>query len=113
MAGLADQPIRNVISNQTQTERSSSSSAASGIVTGMGKGLVGMVTKPIGGAAEFVSQTGQGNFFSPQPNNSLTGLGMLYLITGILHGTGFGMLYLIFNYRHSTQHWFWNAIFND
>ena len=97
MAGLADQPIRNVISNQTQTERSSSSSAASGIVTGMGKGLVGMVTKPIGGAAEFVSQTGQGNLFSPQPNNSLTGLGMLYLI---------------FNYRHSTWYWFWNAIFN-
>ncbi|XP_041362052.1 vacuolar protein sorting-associated protein 13B-like [Gigantopelta aegis] len=71
VAGLADQPIKNVISNQTQTERPTSrSSAATGIVTGMGKGLVGMVMKPIGGAAEFVSQTGQ----------------------GILHGTGLGML---------------------
>ncbi len=33
---------------------------ATGIVTGMGRGLVGAVTKPIGGAADLVSQTGMG-----------------------------------------------------
>lgn len=38
----------------------SRTSTASGLVTGVGKGLVGIFTKPIGGAAEFVSQTGQG-----------------------------------------------------
>ena len=37
-------------------------------MSGVGKGLAGVVTKPIGGAAEFVAQTGsgllQGNFMS-------------------------------------------------
>lgn len=33
---------------------------ASGIVSGLGKGLVGVFTKPIGGAAELLSQTGYG-----------------------------------------------------
>ncbi|XP_060068135.1 intermembrane lipid transfer protein VPS13B-like [Ylistrum balloti] len=61
VAGLADQPIQNIISNQDASERpKSTSAAATGVVTGVGKGLVGAVTKPIGGAAEFVSQTGQG-----------------------------------------------------
>ena len=32
----------------------------SGIVTGVARGLVGVVTKPLGGAAELVAQTGQG-----------------------------------------------------
>ena len=31
-----------------------------GVLKGFGKGLVGMVAKPIGGAMELVSQTGQG-----------------------------------------------------
>ena len=31
-----------------------------GIVTGVARGLVGVVTKPLGGAAELVAQTGQG-----------------------------------------------------
>ncbi|XP_048244061.1 vacuolar protein sorting-associated protein 13B-like isoform X2 [Haliotis rufescens] len=70
VAGLADQPIQSLISH-SQCERPASTSAtATGLVAGMGKGLVGIVTKPIGGAAEFVSQTGQ----------------------GILHGTGLGNL---------------------
>ena len=34
--------------------------AASGVITGVGKGLIGVVTKPLGGAMELVSQTGQG-----------------------------------------------------
>lgn len=33
---------------------------ATGIVSGIGKGLVGVFTKPIGGAAELLSQTGYG-----------------------------------------------------
>ena len=30
------------------------------MVSGVGKGLAGVVVKPIGGAAEFVAQTGSG-----------------------------------------------------
>lgn len=33
---------------------------ATGVVTGVGKGLIGVVTKPISGTAEFISQTGHG-----------------------------------------------------
>lgn len=61
VAGLADQPIQNIISNQAADERhKSTSAAATGVMTGVGKGLVGAFTKPIGGAAELLSQTGQG-----------------------------------------------------
>jgi len=58
VAGIADHSIQNLL--QPDTEGEERGSAASGIVTGMGKGLVGVLTKPIGGAAEFVSLTGQG-----------------------------------------------------
>ena len=34
--------------------------AASGVLFGVGKGLLGVVTKPLGGAMDLVSQTGQG-----------------------------------------------------
>ena len=62
IAGLADQPIQNIVAQQTRTDKvASTTAAASSLVTGVGKGLVGAFTKPIGGAAEFVSQTGQGN----------------------------------------------------
>lgn len=63
VAGLADQPIQNILSQESDTDSQvskSKSATASGIVTGVGKGLVGVFTKPIGGAAELVSQTGQG-----------------------------------------------------
>ncbi|KAK3088608.1 hypothetical protein FSP39_021244 [Pinctada imbricata] len=60
VAGLADQPLQTVMSRQVSTERPSRLAPATGIVKGVGKGLVGVLTKPIGGAAEFVSQTGQG-----------------------------------------------------
>lgn len=56
IAGIADQPIQGILSSQIVTENS----LATGFVAGVGKGLVGVVTKPIGGAAEFLSQTGQG-----------------------------------------------------
>ena len=61
IAGLADQPIQNIVSQMTDEERRPSRTATAGsLMTGVGKGLVGVITKPIGGAAEFVSQTGQG-----------------------------------------------------
>lgn len=40
--------------------QSSAGSKAKGVISGVGKGIVGVFTKPIGGAAELVSQTGYG-----------------------------------------------------
>lgn len=40
--------------------RTSAGSKAKGVISGVGKGIVGVFTKPIGGAAELVSQTGFG-----------------------------------------------------
>ncbi|GFR62926.1 vacuolar protein sorting-associated protein 13B [Elysia marginata] len=76
VAGLADHPMQTLLDPQgkpgggEERRGSSPASTASGIMTGVGKGLVGVLTKPIGGAAEFVSQTGQ----------------------GLLHGTGLGQV---------------------
>ena len=39
---------------------SSPTVAARSILTGVGKGLIGAVAKPVGGAMELVSQTGRG-----------------------------------------------------
>jgi len=60
VAGIADQPLQTLTQLGDPDEPPSAAWAATNIVTGVGKGLVGMVTKPIGGAAEFVSQTGMG-----------------------------------------------------
>ena len=60
VAGIADQPLQTLTQLDDPDEAPSTAWAATNIVTGVGKGLVGMVTKPIGGAAEFVSQTGMG-----------------------------------------------------
>lgn len=49
-----DQPIQGI------QRANDVKQAASGVLTGVGKGLLGVVTKPIGGAMELVSQTGQG-----------------------------------------------------
>ena len=54
VAGIVDQPIQGIRRASDVRE------AASGIITGVGKGLLGVVTKPLGGAMELVSQTGQG-----------------------------------------------------
>ncbi|GFO46200.1 vacuolar protein sorting-associated protein 13b [Plakobranchus ocellatus] len=80
VAGLADHPMQTLLGAEggggggggvlEERRGSSPSSTASGLVAGVGKGLVGVLTKPIGGAAEFVSQTGQ----------------------GLLHGTGLGQM---------------------
>uniref|UniRef100_A0A7N6B3G8 Vacuolar protein sorting 13 homolog B n=1 Tax=Anabas testudineus TaxID=64144 RepID=A0A7N6B3G8_ANATE len=58
IAGIVDQPMQNF---QRQWEmQSSAGSKARGVISGVGKGIVGVFTKPIGGAAELVSQTGYG-----------------------------------------------------
>ena len=54
IAGVADQPMQELFRAESVRD------ATSGVVTGVGKGLIGVVTKPLGGAMELVSQTGQG-----------------------------------------------------
>ncbi|KAK0091414.1 hypothetical protein PV326_003263, partial [Microctonus aethiopoides] len=51
VGGLAHHPLQHVWSGETTTR---------GLVTGVGLGLVGVVTKPLSGAAELVALTGQG-----------------------------------------------------
>ncbi|KAL0963316.1 hypothetical protein UPYG_G00304530 [Umbra pygmaea] len=58
IAGIVDQPLQNF---QRGSElQCSAGSRAKGVISGVGKGIVGVFTKPIGGAAELVSQTGYG-----------------------------------------------------
>ncbi|XP_068616522.1 intermembrane lipid transfer protein VPS13B-like [Brachionichthys hirsutus] len=58
IAGIVDQPMQNFQKNWEM--QSSAGSKAKGVISGVGKGIVGVFTKPIGGAAELVSQTGYG-----------------------------------------------------
>ncbi len=58
VAGIVDQPMQTF--TRTLELPSSASGAARGVISGVGKGIVGVFTKPIGGAAELVSQTGYG-----------------------------------------------------
>jgi len=58
IAGIADQPLQ--IFTRNQMDSASTASQARGLLMGFGKGLVGVVTKPIGGAAELVSQASLG-----------------------------------------------------
>lgn len=51
--------------------QSSAGSKAKGVISGVGKGIVGVFTKPIGGAAELVSQTGYGEFMMVEDNSIL------------------------------------------
>lgn len=54
VAGIVDHPIQNI------TAATNTSEAIKGAFTGLAKGMVGAVAKPIGGAMEFVSQASQG-----------------------------------------------------
>lgn len=54
VAGVADQPLQNLLRAESMSDMTS------GLITGVGKGLIGVITKPLGGAMELVSQTGQG-----------------------------------------------------
>lgn len=58
IAGIVDQPMQNF--QRTWETPGSAGSKAKGVISGVGKGIVGVFTKPIGGAAELVSQTGYG-----------------------------------------------------
>ena len=58
IAGIADQPLQSL--QEASGASTPTTTKAKGIITGVGKGLVGVVIKPLGGAAEFVAQTGQG-----------------------------------------------------
>ena len=54
VAGLAEQPMASF------RNRADSQGATSTVLSGVGKGLVGIVAKPVGGVAQLISQTGQG-----------------------------------------------------
>ena len=58
LAGVVDQPMRSV---QAAGEAEMGLGGyASSMIKGVGKGLLGVVTKPVGGAFQLVSQTSQG-----------------------------------------------------
>lgn len=58
LAGVVDQPMRSV---QAAGEAEMGLGGyASSVIKGVGKGLLGVVTKPVGGAFQLVSQTSQG-----------------------------------------------------
>jgi vacuolar protein sorting-associated protein 13B len=54
IAGLAEQPLAS-FRNRDDSQR-----ATTTVLSGVGKGLVGIVAKPVGGVAQLISQTGQG-----------------------------------------------------
>ena len=58
VAGIADQPLQTFVGGTDEDE--SSVAKATGVVLGLGKGLIGVIAKPIGGAAELVSLTSMG-----------------------------------------------------
>ncbi|KAM9436061.1 intermembrane lipid transfer protein VPS13B [Clarias gariepinus] len=58
IAGIVDQPMQTL--TRSIEAQSTAASTARGVISGVGKGIVGIFTKPIGGAAELVSQTGYG-----------------------------------------------------
>ena len=57
VAGIVDQPMQSI---HQMEESASTLGATKTILGGIGKGLLGAVAKPVGGAMDFVSQTGQG-----------------------------------------------------
>ena len=67
--GVVDQPLQEVERRRTsssedneqqQQGRPGIGGTAKDIITGVGKGVVGVVTKPVGGAMELVAHSGQG-----------------------------------------------------
>ena len=51
MGGLAHHPLQSLLSGHATPKA---------VVTGVGRGLVGVFTKPLSGAADLVAMTGQG-----------------------------------------------------
>lgn len=60
VAGLVEQPLHSIIERQEQEDTVATHGYTRSIVTGVGKGILGVVTKPVGGALQLVSQTGRG-----------------------------------------------------
>ena len=58
VAGIVEQPMQSV--QNMDSSSATTLGATQSILTGVGKGLIGVVAKPVGGAMELVSQTGQG-----------------------------------------------------
>ena len=54
VAGVADQPLQELFRANSVRD------VTSGLIPAVGKGLIGVVTKPLGGAMELVSRTGEG-----------------------------------------------------
>lgn len=65
--------------------QSSAGSKAKGVISGVGKGIVGVFTKPIGGAAELVSQTGYGEFRMVKDNSMLNESVTVFSFVGLFH----------------------------
>ena len=55
---------------KTSEAHASAGHKAKGVISGVGKGIMGVFTKPIGGAAELVSQTGYGESWGACQANS-------------------------------------------
>eukprot|EP00057_Strongylocentrotus_purpuratus_P032464 XP_787735.2 PREDICTED: vacuolar protein sorting-associated protein 13B isoform X1 [Strongylocentrotus purpuratus] len=79
IAGLADQPLRSFQGVGSDPSSASPSQRARGVISGVGKGLVGAVVKPLGGAAELVAQTGQGILHGTGLEEKLTPIGAQYI----------------------------------
>lgn len=83
IAGIVDQPMQNFQRNWEM--QSSAGSKAKGVISGVGKGIVGVFTKPIGGAAELVSQTGYGEFRMVKDNSMLNESVTVFSFVGRFH----------------------------
>lgn len=60
---------------RTSEAHASAGHKAKGVISGVGKGIMGVFTKPIGGAAELVSQTGYGKLWGTcQASSDITDL---------------------------------------
>lgn len=69
VAGIIDQPLQTF--HQSGGRSSFPVGAVTGLISGVSKGIVGIVTKPLGGAAELVSQAGQGILYGTGWNKLL------------------------------------------
>lgn len=59
-AGIVEQPLHSIIEREEEEEVMATRGYTMSLLTGVGKGLLGVVTKPVGGALHLVSQTGRG-----------------------------------------------------
>lgn len=84
IAGIVDQPMQNFQRNWEM--QSTAGSRAKGVISGVGKGIVGVFTKPIGGAAELVSQTGYGAFIVDLTDVCFRQMRSVFFVVVFCHG---------------------------